>query len=169
MVETLMNSIPTWATPFAIAGMLTAGPRGQTPETNRETAQQAERMTVTGCVERADQVTQSGTFGATIDSLDFVLLEPKADSSAPQGSRVPTGTSGGTARPEANTTVAPKMYRLDGEVETLNAHVGHQVEIRGRLLAADPAPATQAPTDSIASAPTLKVEAVRMLAATCPR
>jgi hypothetical protein len=164
-----MNS--SWATTGALVGMMTvAGPLGPTAEMNRNAAQ-AEKVTVVGCVERADQVTQTATLGTTVDSLSFVLLEPKADASASGSARAPIGTSGSGARPDANTSVSPKMYRLDGEVETLNPHVGHQVEISGRLMAADPAPATPAPapTDSPGTAPTLKVESVRLLAATCPR
>ena len=32
-------------------------------------------MTVTGCLERADQISQTGTLGTTVDSLSFVLIK----------------------------------------------------------------------------------------------
>jgi hypothetical protein len=171
MEAEVMTTTSSWAATCALVGVATGGLLGQTAWASRKAVQQAAKVTVVGCVERADQVTQIGTPSTTVDSLSFVLLEPKAGSRAPGGAGAPTGTSGSTARPDAGTSAAPRMYRLDGEVETLNPHVGQQVEVTGRLVAADPAPATPAPatTDSPASAPSLKVESLKMLAATCPR
>jgi hypothetical protein len=139
------------------------------------------RVTITGCVERADQLNASGgsTAGASVDSLDFVLIKAEAlapstsnpnaaasaSSAADSASKPsPVGTSGSSAAP---------IYRLQAPVEKLNPHVGHKVEVTGTRDAV-PAPGTSAPTPdpanpSTASAPRLVVESVKMLADSCGR
>ena len=117
------------------------------------------RITVTGCVERADQITPNDTT-TTVDSLSFVLIKPVAEK--------PTGTTG-TAIADAaraNTDADPRLYRLDGTVDQLNPHVGQNVEIVGSV--AD-TPTEPKGTISPANVPRLKVESVKMLSATCPR
>lgn len=114
------------------------------------------RVTVTGCVERADQMA-GNTATTTVDSLSFVLIKPQADK--------PTGTSGATtATPDR--TASDRMYRLDGKLEDLNPHVGQKVEIAGTVVDAPTAPAG---ATSSTNAPRLKVETVRVVDATCPR
>ena len=56
-------------------------------------------------------------------------------------------------------------YRLDADDAKLTPHVGHKVEITGTAEAAGMA---QRPATSRASAPKLKVDSVKMIAATCP-
>lgn len=122
-----------------------------------------QKITVTGCVERADQVTPTGsTLGTTVDSLDFVLLKAKDG----QAASSPAGTSGSTATEAAAPPAAP-MFRLNGAVGTLNAHVGHKVEITGET--SNRARTTVAPGQSGAEAPTLKVDSIKMIAPTCAR
>jgi hypothetical protein len=114
----------------------------------------AEKITVTGCVERADQMNGAGTtVGTTIDSLHFVLVN------IPAG---PVGTIGAT------TPAAPAMdkgYRLDGDVDALTSHVGHKVEITG--FVETPA-ATSGPATSV-NGPMVKVQSIKMLSETCGR
>jgi hypothetical protein len=132
----------------------------------------ADRVTVTGCIERADQLSASGsTIGTTVDSLDFVLIKADAQSSSSAASRkpTPTGTSGTSGA--ATASVGP-MYRLDAEVEDLNPHVGHRVEIVGtREATAAAAGGAQADTANPhpSTAPRLHVESVKMLSESCPR
>jgi hypothetical protein len=123
--------------------------------TTAEPRQQAanktpEKITITGCVERADQMASAGTVGTTVDSQSFVLITvPPAGGVA--------GTSG--------TKGSDKGYRLDGDKEKLNPHVGHKVEITGAL---DEAASTNAAAGS-ATGPKLKVDTIKMIAETCGR
>lgn len=116
------------------------------------------RVTVSGCVERADQM-QSASATTTVDSMEFVLIKPTAAK--------PTGTTGSTdiAREPAGPT-SDRMYRLDAPVEQLNLHVGHKVEVTGTLADSATAPAGAGSTTNV---PRLKVDSVKMLDATCPR
>jgi hypothetical protein len=65
------------------------------------------------------------------------------------------------------------MYRLLGQNSDLNPHVGHKVEITGVRAASDranaAAQAANATNPSASNAPSVRVESVKMLAATCPR
>jgi len=116
-------------------------------------------ITITGCVERADQVSAAVTAGTTVDSLSFVLI--KATKGTAADAQV-TGTSGTQAGTEKDST-----YRLDAEVSTLNPHVGHKVEVTGTLVGA--LDSTVKSADPSAGAPRLKVDRVKMLSETCGR
>jgi len=115
-------------------------------------------IVLTGCVERADQMAAASA--ASVDSLTFMLLHA-ARGTADEVK--PIGTSG-TKEDATNTT-----YRLDGEVSTLNPHVGHKVEVTGTLDA--PAAPTSPTVEPIgaANAPRLKVAHVKMVSETCAR
>jgi hypothetical protein len=125
-------------------------------EANRATAGE---ITLTGCVERADQVSAAVTAGTTVDSLSFVLM--KATKGTAADARA-AGTSGTQASTEKDS-----MYRLDAEVSKLNPHVGHKVEVTGTLVRATDTTVKSA--DPSASAPRLKVDRVKMLSETCGR
>jgi len=118
----------------------------------QQTAKQPEKITITGCVERADQVAAPGTLGTTTDSLHFVLINTPAPA---------VGTSG--SKPAAPSM--DKGYRLDGEVEKLNPHVGHKVEVIGSVT--EPAPTNASATS--ANGPMVKVQSIKMLSETCGR
>src|SRR6185436_19387333 len=91
------------------------------------------------------------------------------------------GTTPGTPRAGAasSSNATGSSYVLDGDASELRRHVNHQVEIKGRLAPAAAATGTPA-TGSTATPPapasreahpnagTLRVESVKMLAATCP-
>jgi hypothetical protein len=139
----------------AAAFVWSAGLLAQAPAPGSSQKSADSRITVTGCVERADQMA-GNTATTTVDSLSFVLIKPQADK--------PTGTSGTVA---SDTAAQPdRMYRLDGKLEELNPHVGHKVEIAGMVAEAPTAPAG---ATSATNAPRLKVESIRMLDPTCPR
>ena len=126
-----------------------------TSSAHRSGSKAGDKITVSGCVERADQVASSTAPGTTVDSLSFVLIN-----TAPQTA----GTSGGAgaARREAS---MDKGYRLDADVAKLNPHVGHKVEITGRVVE----PATTNGAASSANGPKVKVESIKMLSETCAR
>ena len=134
----------------------------QTPTTPQSNAAPASRITLTGCVERADQMTPSGTATTTVDSQSFVLIHAtKSGTTEPRSEGV--GTSG------AANTGKGSMYRLDADRSKLNPHVGHKVEVTGALDAAgNTTPATADPP-SAENAPRLKVDTVKMLSETCAR
>ena len=141
------------------ACMATSGLSAQTPGGGSgTTAPPAKATTVTGCVERADQLAASGTQTTTVDSQHFVLIVAQPSSANPPAAATPRSTAG---------SLGP-MYRLVVDAKKLNPHVGHKVEVTGTLAAAANA---QAPaTDpSPSTAPMLTVQSVKMLSETCAR
>jgi hypothetical protein len=120
------------------------------------------KITVVGCVERADQVLSRENLGTTVDSLTFVLVKAEEGKASDQPA----------AAPRANEQDAGKTYRLDVDEDTIKRHVGHRVEITalkppnvpvGTSGRADAEPAGANPP------PLLKVESVKLLSSTCSR
>jgi hypothetical protein len=124
-------------------------------------------ITVTGCVERADEVAGNSAAAATVDSLSFVLIHAVKGPAA----ETPTATTGTTGASTSSTKPIAKgtMYRLDGDVRTLNPHVGHQVEITGSILAPTATAADSADATSAANAARMKVDQIKMVSDTCDR
>jgi hypothetical protein len=123
-----------------------------------------ERVTLIGCVERADQLTSAaGASAETADSQSFVLMKADAAGASASERSAAVGTSG---------AIGP-MYRLVGKASDLNTHVGQKVEVTGTREASDAAnaaaQAANATNPSAANAPRLRVESLRTLAETCPR
>jgi hypothetical protein len=60
-------------------------------------------------------------------------------------------------------------YQLDGDDKSISPHLNHEVEITGTVqpAAGGGASAAGAGGSAAASGPTLKVESVKMVAATC--
>jgi hypothetical protein len=152
-----------FASAFAVA--LQAQTSTSTPGQNAAPA----KITLTGCVERADQVASSGASATTVDSLSFVLIHASKGGAADARTEA-VGTSGTAAAAGTPGAAKGDMYRLDADVSKLNPHVGHKVEVTGVLdsTAAAAAPAASDPP-SRDNAPRVKVEAVKMLAETCAR
>jgi len=113
------------------------------PASSPSPATSADKVVVTGCIQRGIQspVGTTGAAGAAAaaDASKFLLTK---------------------ASPASDATATPKTYRLDAEDSQLTAHVGHKVEVTG-TLDAKPAPGD-------AAAPSkLKVASVKMIAASC--
>jgi hypothetical protein len=137
-----------WMAAAALAAQSSASP------TQTNATKTADKITITGCVERADEMQGAGTVGTTTDSQHFVLVNiPTAEA---------VGTSGSTS---AGAPAMDKGYRLDADPKTLNPHVGHKVEITGFVDA--PAATTGAATS--VNGPMVKVQTVKMLSETCGR
>jgi len=157
MRTTLQFGMTAVAVCMGVAGLVaqttstaTSGTPGQT------TASKAgDKVTISGCVERADQVATPASAGTTVDSLSFVLIN-----TPPQQ----VGTTGSTGAANRETSM-DKGYRLDAEVGKLNPHVGHKVEIAGTVM--EPAMASGAA--SAANGPKVKVDSIKMLSETCAR
>lgn len=120
------------------------------------------KITVVGCVERADQILARENLGTTVDSLTFVLVKAEEGKASDQPA----------AAPRANEQDRGKTYRLEVDEDTINRHVGHRVEITairpsdapiGTSGRADAEPTPTSPP------PVLKVESVKLLSTTCSR
>jgi hypothetical protein len=148
------------ATCGAIALGLTIGLAAQQPPDNQSPAKSssAKTVTVTGCVQQAQQAPTgtAGTAGATRGTNETKFLLTSAALS----------TTSTAATPAPATTAVASEYRLDADDAKLTPHVGHKVEIAGTVEQASST--TQPPAASAANAPKLKVDTVKMLAATCP-
>jgi hypothetical protein len=127
-----------------------------TPALAQDAASRAasSKITLTGCVERADQVLARENLGTTVDSLTYVLVKAK----------------------DGKSQESAKTYRLDVDSDTMNPHVGHEVEIVGAIAqAAADAPvgtagrANAADPNGAAAPALVKVESVKMLSSTCGR
>jgi hypothetical protein len=139
-------------------------PAGQTQATGSASAN---KVTVSGCLARPG-ATATGTSGTA----------------APGGAGATTAAGAGAAKfvlnnamaagaPTTAGTTGAKMniassYQLDGDDAKLTPHIGHKVEITGTVedKAASGTSATPGAASTTA-APRLKVESVKMIAATC--
>ena len=136
--------------------------QAQTPSTPSN----ANKVTVTGCVQRASTQTPtgtSGTSGASIPDTKFILANATAGTAT-------AGTSGTTNPPSSAMATAPR-YRLDDAAESkITPHVGHKVEITGTLdeqSHAAGSTGTAGAASSGAAAPKLNVDSIRMIASSC--
>jgi hypothetical protein len=118
-------------------------------------------ITVTGCIDRADQHSAGGAT-TTVDSLEFVLTHASRDGKA----AAPRPAPASTTKPNAE---AGSTYRLDGATATLNPHVGHKVQVTGAIEASTAGTSGSTDPASAANAPRLKVESIKMLSETCAR
>ena len=146
---------------LALAAVCAIGANAQERSPNTTNRTTPGTITVTGCVDRADQHSGAGTIGTTVDSLSFVLTHASRDGKAAASRPAPAAA--------ATTAETGSTYRLDGAVATLNPHVGHKVQVTGALEASATGTSGSADPASAASAPRLKVESVKMLAETCAR
>ncbi|MEQ1911181.1 MAG: hypothetical protein ABMA15_20345 [Vicinamibacterales bacterium] len=163
-------------------GAQTPAPGGQTPapvaaptQPAPTAAAKADSVTLEGCIQRS-ATSPSATPGATgtagsatgiagSTAGQFVLANAMKPMGTAAGS---VGTAGRTGAEAASATIA-SMYRLDGDNAKLTPHVGHKVEVTGSVQATstNPISAPSASASSGASAPTFKVESVKMVAASC--
>ena len=126
---------------------------GQPPATRAEqpTTTQAAKVMIAGCIQAAPPAAPgAGGAPAAPAASKFDLANAKVVSSGPVGT---TGAAATTMR-----------YRLEGDEKTISPHANHQVEITGTV---SPATAGGA-AGATAATPMLKVESVKMVAATCP-
>jgi hypothetical protein len=158
--EVLMFMRSTVLMSAMFAAAFTAAAAAQTPTTAQSNRTIPGTITVTGCVERADQVAGATAAAAVVDSLNFMLIHVE---NSPADAARPAGTSG-TKGDEKGTS-----YKLDGDVATLNPHVGQKVEVSGTLLGQTATTTDAANPSSPANAPRLKVDSIKMLSETCAR
>jgi hypothetical protein len=170
-----MNTARLFVTTAAAVALAVGGAAAQAPTQQRSGA--AEKITVTGCVERADQVVDRANLGTTVDSQTFILIKAGSESGAAGAAgtagAAPSGAAGaGAAGATAAKDIGP-MYWLSGK-QDFNAHVGHKVEVAGTTER--PAPgavgtsgSTNQTTQSVAAPQAIAVESIKMVSSTCPR
>jgi len=113
------------------------------PQSQRSSAS-ANTITVEGCIQKGAAASPGGTTGTTGSSASAFML-----------------TSAAKPATSKETTPIASSYKLDADDAKLTPHVGHKVEISGTV---------QPPSASAAGGagtPTLKVDNVKMVAATC--
>ena len=151
-----------------------APPATQQPRTGADTqqpptgsAQSAPRsaaantITVEGCIQRSASASATagaaGTAGSASSDSGFILASAMK----------PAGTSGSSA---SSSAPIASSYKLDADASKLTPHVGHKVEISGTVQASSSSSSSasgSASSSSASAAPTLKVDNVKMIAATC--
>jgi hypothetical protein len=104
----------------------------------------ADSVTIEGCIQRGTASATAGTTGTTGTTPSAFML-----------------TSAMKPANSKETTPIASSYRLDAVDSKLSPHVGHKVEISGTVEQASGS-ASGAPAP-----PTLKVDNVKMIAATC--
>jgi len=116
------------------------------PQSAARSATKADTIIVEGCIQKgASASATTGTTG-TSGSAPSAFMLMSAEKPAGATSSAPIASS----------------YRLDAVDSKLSPHVGHKVEISGTLQ-----PPTGPAASSATASPTLKVDNVKMLAATC--
>ena len=149
----LCASLTMCATAFVAAQAPPPPLRGNpTPGTPQpEPPRPADRITLTGCVVRADGA--AATFdGNTPSDTRYLLTGAKREKRVPAG----TGTSPAAA------AVTGDRFRLAGIEGTISPFTGTRVEVSGEIETPSEEAAKSAP-----SLPFLRVEFVRKLAAAC--
>jgi hypothetical protein len=136
---------------MVLAAQEQAPGRGGAPQApGGAAAQAAKTVTVSGCVQPNTPAASPGgapAAGAAAAPKFMLSMKP---TTAPGGA--PAAGAVGTAG------AAGSRYQLVGDDKTISPHLNHQVEITGTLQGA---PA------SAGSAPTLKVESLKMISSTC--
>ena len=153
---------------------------------------EGQKVTVQGCLQSgaglhasstgiASPVVPPGTTPATtVESgpippvkADAVYVLRASDDAGANRTGMPTATSGQMDERAAAGAQGGTVYRVMAtDVTILAAHVGHQVEVEGRVhpassVAPPAAPSGSSASQAVAGADVLTVGKVRMLAATC--
>ena len=107
------------------------------------------------CIQRSAAASSTagaaGTAGSASKDSGFILASAMK----------PAGTSGASA---SSSAPIASSYRLDAIDSKLSPHVGHKVEISGTVESSS---SSSASASSATASPTLKVDNVKMIAATC--
>lgn len=112
-----------------------------------------------------------GTSGSS--SEDFFLTNARMSNDSPTGTALPSkedpreNPSAAAASGAADSKGAGIRYKLNPGTTAVAPHVGHQVEITGRLDPPISATAGAVGTAGTPTPQTLRVESVKMIAASC--
>ena len=125
----------------------TSTPGAQQPAPSAQASGQSKTVTISGCLQAApaSAATAGGGAASSATAPKFVLAAKPA-----------TGAAGGAV----GTSGTAMRYSLEGEEKTISPHLNHQVEITGMVQ-------PSAAGAGAAASPTLKVESLKMVSATC--
>jgi len=149
-----LSTIPLGAQQPPLPGTRTGNPTPGTPQP--EPPNVADRITLTGCIERADNNRAGAASAADPDSPSaswYVLTKAERKKVVPEG----TGRSAAAAKLKSRT------YRLNVIDSQLAPFVGTKVEISGEIEPATP----NADNRADAKPPILRVEFVQKVARRC--
>jgi hypothetical protein len=180
-----------WTGTFAAAiGLATAVAFAQTPAPQQnQKSNTDQRITVTGCLKAAPPAAgetsgatgtsgtagaagsaATGTTGSAADPANekFLLTEAAVSTGDSAGGATGTAGAAGSSAPTESSASngAGKTYRLIANPTALSPHVGKKLELTGTVQDAAAAPSAAAGPE--ASAPALKVESGKVVAASCP-
>ena len=124
-------------------------------------------VTMTGCIQDTPMAV-----GAAAPAIPGRASEVNAAASAKTYylNNTKMSADAGRDRPQVGTSgLAATGYRLDGDTALITPHLNHQVRVVGTIQQSNASPtgAANAAPGSTASGPTLKVDSVTMVAATC--
>ena len=163
MSKRILTSVLAMTTYAAIvSAQAPATTQAPTPSSQ---ATKAASVTVEGCLQKgtaSNTATPGATVGTSGSTTGFVLanaMKPSASAGAPAAPPAAERPSAG-----AGSTSIASSYRLDADDSKLTPHVGHKVEITGSI---DDSAAAPAAGPNATSMPKLKVDSVKMIAATC--
>ena len=171
----------------ALTVALSVGMKAQQPTSSSRTSQPTGNVTVTGCLQgdsASAGAAATAPAGSTSASANrFVLANAKIATGAGGAPAATAGAEPPASRPGTASSMpaAGSSYVLEGDSVELGKHLGHQVEVTGRIDSSasagssagttgstSPAPATGSSTASkSSSAEKLLVQSVRMIAASC--
>ena len=135
-----------WSIPLIVC-VMTVGLVAQAPNSSAPPA--GKQVTFSGCVEKAPSDEGGPPAAAPAASTQFILTNASAAATGAVGT--------------AGSKPAPK-YRLDVDDAKITPHVGHKVEVTGTL---EEQPGSAGGATASASGPKLKVDSVKMIAASC--
>lgn len=143
------------------AAMIATPLFAQAPASPAPAQRPASKVTMQGCLERTQAATSTpGATGTAGTNASFILT--KAERAGAPAAPVTPPAAGAASSAGAGVT-----YRLDADASKLTPHVDQRVEISGTLSATNTGGAQNAAAS--ASAGTLKVDEVKMLAASCTK
>jgi hypothetical protein len=164
----------------ALTFALGVGMKAQSASSSPTSQSSRENVTVTGCLQGdpasvAASATAPGAAAATASSK-FVLANAKIGAVASGASAA--GTSGSTTASAGSGS----SYALEGDATELQKHVGHEIEVTGRIESpsasapsgtgttgsAPPAPAIgSSPASKAGSMQKVQVQSVKMISVSC--
>lgn len=157
-----------FGTSLAVIGLCSIGLIAQT-STPSQTSSSANTVTVTGCLQHAEQAGTTGTTGTTGAATPsgaerFVLTNAKKGSASTSTTTTtpPSGTSA------TGTSGMGTTYHLEGMASDLTAHVNQEVEITGTLESDTSGTTSTTGATGAAGAQRIHVTSVKMISSTCP-
>lgn len=142
----------------------TQSPQSRTPSTDS--------VTVTGCLQPSSSASSATSSTATSSMTPSFVLANATMGSKGTGTTGTTGTTSTTATSPESSAKANATYALLGSDSDLKKHVGHKVEVTGKIdsSSADRPSATTGTataTSHDANAPKIQVSSIRMIAPDC--